>query len=457
MNIHVTRFLFLPLVVLFFSCTQEFTEELCPRIDSQRVQSSHLSVADIEEYITMCRDVDNTKSMLLSIDPLVDDEDTIAYIVNYPDGWEVLSADRRTDPVLIMCKSGSITKEELYSSPAQTAYMNNLVHNLKELAETPEIATKSSFSTSTTPPMSYTDEDGNWWVYVGRRLVTSQSRFQDHLLDTQWGQGETSTNYTGWNISMPYYTEASNSHCYAGCVPVAGAQVLYYLHYTLGTPEMTPVSSMCSAHLSGNRLTLRSSNVSFAPKIDCWDDMPKTLTSATSISDLEKVSTLLLRIGFKCNATYMPNGTSVSLYSLKNTMSSEYGISCTRSSSLSNNTIINWIYQNRLPVIAGVSTSHASESGEREPGAHAIIIDGCDKLFEQYAYQYRCGAPDSGIYHEEYYNFSHEYFAINWGYDGAGQVDDSGETIWYNTSYTYSIYGSRIESFDEYLYGFQIR
>lgn len=116
---------------------------------------------------------------------------------------------------------------------------------------------------------------------------------------------------------------------------------------------------------------------------------------------------------------------------------------------------------NKLPIIAAISgTRH--ESGKPDtPLYHAIVIDGYKRIYEIYIATYRCGAPDSGQYKYIPYTYSYEYIAMNWGYDGSGQVKSNGSTVWYNTKNTmgnspYQGAYDEITSFYDYIYGFKI-
>lgn len=453
------RYFFLLLLpLLISSCTDKSL--IVETVDASRKKSdAHISITELGDYIKMCRDIDMTKASSVNIEPLVSDGDTLAYLVNYGEGWELLSADKRTDPVLIMCKSGSVTLEELYSNPAQAAYMNGVEDNLKLLSTMPEVETKADGRSTPRPPMSFTDENGDWWVYVGRRVISSQTWFQDHLIQTQWGSGDQGSGNQKYNICMPYTNSTRTAHCFPGCGIIAAAQVLHYLHYKLGTPSVTPPDSYCNAYISGNSLILGSTQVSFSTPTDCWDDMPLSITAETPVSDIRKVSSLMLHLGFNANAKYKVNETTSTLSDLWFALDHDYGIGCTKINNyMSYTSLRNQICYNKLPVIAAVSITRTPDVGSAVNEGHAVIIDGFNKLTEVYAYTYRCGAPDSGIYQDQYYTFDNEYIAINWGASGKGQVGSNGDTVWYNTDYTFSFRnGSNlytINTFNEYLYGF---
>lgn len=393
------------------------------------------------------------------IEPIKDNVDTLAYLVNYENGWELLSADMRTDPVLITCDSGNIGIEELYSNPAQIAYMNNLMSDMKILAENPEPVTKANIPlrANSTPPMTYTDEDGNWWVYVGRELNYSENYFQDHLIETQWGQGENGI----WNVCLPYKNQSKSQHCYAGCVVVAAAQVLHYLHSKIGVPAKSPVNSTCDKYIENDNLVLNSSDFTLGPETDCWDEMPLTQyqTGATD-DDYRKVSSLFLKLGHGFKVKYTSGGAATSLPNMKNYLSSAYGIKCDiQTTRMDYSSFKKQIFSQKLPVVAAVtSTTIDNNTGAENTGKHAIIIDGYHQQIDHYTYTYRCGPPDTGIYRSKSILFAYQRIAINWGYDGRGQVDNVG-TVWYNTDYNFVADGDysreRIDSFDEYLYGFR--
>ena len=174
---------------------------------STKVTPTHLAA-----YINGYKGIPKTRSADVSIDPILNGTDTVMYLVNYPEGgWEVLSADLRVPKVLVMCKGGSMTIEELVSNPAEEDLYGAMGDYISYLHDNPDL--------------EVTDSLGNWsdvahqtenmqtreiesWVLIGTTVLEDIVEEQDHLTETKWGQGCYYSSNT-WNISAPY----RNSHC----------------------------------------------------------------------------------------------------------------------------------------------------------------------------------------------------------------------------------------------------
>ena len=87
---------------------------------------------EINTYLEINKGYTSTKASCVSVEPVLCNSDTVFYIVNYEKGWEVLSGDKRAPRVLVKCDGGNITKDNLYSSPAQSAFFQALETNLSK-------------------------------------------------------------------------------------------------------------------------------------------------------------------------------------------------------------------------------------------------------------------------------------------------------------------------------------
>lgn len=140
-------------------------------------RSSKLTLDDVESIIIERNNLRTRVIPTYRIDPILCGRDTVMYLVNYDNGWDVISGDLRTDPILIFCDEGSITEEELYSNPAQEAVMKGLTQYLDSLVNNPvKILDNSHSKGNPTPPYSYFDASGVLWVYDGRFLAYSTNQ-----------------------------------------------------------------------------------------------------------------------------------------------------------------------------------------------------------------------------------------------------------------------------------------
>ncbi len=396
----------------------------------------HVRPDDIVAYLNQRGSDLSTKAMAdVSIEPVVYNSDTVYYIVNYGKGWEVLSADKRAPRVLIQCDGGRITKADLLSSPAQRAFLEALEVNLSKALHDDDFYSNADISDSW---LSYDNTDNtqreqNTNKTINSRGLISQERtvissyVRDHLLSTKWGQGYP------WNQRAPYIDSTLTNHCLTGCVPVAAAQVLYYLHYKIGKPVGTYGFSTCNAYIPSDAdyLVLSPSDITFSYNAPIhWADLPLTAGSA---GQHYKVSTLMMRIGYLYGAKYYRDQTFSSTSKACTYFPSEFSISCSYADSLSlsqlNSISRSQIYDNQLPILMAI---YEVVNGEVNSG-HSIVLDGYKYLEERVVSTFVYYQLDGTPYIETYTTTEiSRYLAINWGWDGSGDSDASGNTIWYN-------------------------
>ena len=144
-----------------------------------------------------------------SITPYLNENgDTIAYIANYDEGWEVLSNDRRVPMVLASSEKGSFNLDEIKKDENLNSYWNSIEEGLTTLKETPitendtlgsgwnayyieneDIAEEDIVRTSATYAELTPGENGYWEVIDSyTELISSE----------QSARGIT----TGWDKSM---------------------------------------------------------------------------------------------------------------------------------------------------------------------------------------------------------------------------------------------------------------
>lgn len=447
LNMKHMKFCYLKLFVFasffcLFSCKASLLTE--PGEDvifaSESFCDSRVTVADVRDYIRSLGYSGNVKSTNApDISPVVSAADTVMYIVNYPEGWEVLSGDRRLGPVLIRCESGSVTEESLYSNPAMSAFLDGLVGTLDSLRQNPVPMSSVAPISNPNPPMSFRDENGVLWMYSERYMSSSSRQKQDPLLGLKWGQGTKNHSLypkQKWNVCAPYDSPNRTSHCYMGCSPVAIAQVLYYLHGKNGIPASFYKNAVCTAYLasSSSSVTLSNSNTTFSSYGNYWSLMPASGATATD-EGFSVVSAFMLGIGKELKSTYKYDGTSTPTSNFKAAFSA-YGYNCKESSSFSASEIRNQIYTKKNPIVANISgTRYYSDANkENQRLDHTVVIDGYEYVKENYTYVYKNGDSGTFVYKYMPYTFEYEYFSCNWGYDGDGQYNASGDVIWLNMS-----------------------
>jgi len=171
------------------------------------------------------------------------------YIVNYNEGgFVILSADRRTQPVLGFSVSNKFIIDE-------GSYPDGLEFWLEDA--------KSQISEIQKSNIKQSDNEKLAWRLVQQAIINeiNSSKFEpiedcyEHtvtytkgpLLNTTWYQTG------GFNDDLPYITcNGSSFQVYAGCVPIAMAQVMKYYQY----PTNYNWSSMPSSYATSTTASL---------------------------------------------------------------------------------------------------------------------------------------------------------------------------------------------------------
>ena len=214
-----------------------------PRRSYLNHRGTFVSIGDIQNYIK--RDYPATRSLQAGearIDPYLDGSsgDTLMYIINYPNGqgWKILSADARTPAVIAFGNEGSFSLQG--AGGAVAAWMEGVGQDLRRVRNSTDdeltfsdeqIAGNRAFWADEPTRLNPEDpigEEGYWEETTTTQLEYINSI--DHLTP-QWCQRPP------YNQYCPFASDGLGGRARAGCVAVAGAHVLYYLHKKLGVPQ----------------------------------------------------------------------------------------------------------------------------------------------------------------------------------------------------------------------------
>lgn len=305
-----------------------------------------------------------------SILPFSFRNETVFYIVNFPDnqGWQIVSSDQRTPAILAESPHGSFSLDTdnagLYAwmiGIAEDMYAVRHAANTDLSFSEEEISCNTRFW-SKEPSRSldpHPEDDGAW---VGTSTtVTEVYDTIPHLTSTQWAQRDP------YNEYCPLTTNGTG-RAPAGCVAVAGAQMLYYLHDKWGVPEYMESSAYCSGYVGTGNYIMTQWN----PTNTVWDDMITSLCYG-SCSHYHPESVMIARVGWLIGANYDNDGTSASMDNLVDDVFNLYDIDCDYGS-YSENAVKNSLLSG-LPVIVGASRQWYPNWDFNIPG-HAFLIDG---------------------------------------------------------------------------------
>ena len=293
------------------------------------------------------------------ITPLgLDDEETLCYVINYGDGWEVISADKRTPVVLAHCDTGYLDLDNLRkqnSLKGVDIWLNGLERDVRYVREStdfmPEdeaarhgmeeslifwkaLLNPSQFIMENTPKTKAFDDpfpgNGHWELID---VTTTSVSSTVCLTTTQWDQG------SPYNTYCPPPTSGASNNSAAGCVAVAGAQQLYYLHSFLGVPAEGPTLVSFSGDGSNYSITVGGYSSSV------WTSMGSGYSP--------EVGVLIAYVGGSVSTQYgIESGAYMS--DLVQDVFIPNGIQCTFSTSLN----VNAVYDNLLagfPVVTNAA------------------------------------------------------------------------------------------------------
>ena len=242
-------YLFLVLMVTLVACNEHDYLEKEATIEYTKKNTTFDNVTD---YVHFAKNGGNRSrsTAMNSITPSLNENgDTIAYIVNYNEGWEVLSNDRRTPMVLASSEKGSFNLDEIKKNDNLNSYWTSIEEELTALKETPvtendtlgtgwnayyieneDIAEEDMVRTNAAYALPVPGQNG-YWVVIDSYTTTTKDEFSERAITTAWHQR--------MNSYIPKAVNARGEleNCLAGCTAIAGAQYLYYLHNKNNRPQ----------------------------------------------------------------------------------------------------------------------------------------------------------------------------------------------------------------------------
>ncbi|MCQ2239878.1 MAG: C10 family peptidase [Bacteroidaceae bacterium] len=258
-------------VAALFSCNQEsmLIEGEGSLFYEENVSEENLSTGNfvgvatstyqnVVQYLKFGVDGRQTRSMQevsSMLEPYVMDGDTVAWIANYDEGWELLSNDRRSPLVLARSESGRFSLDSENEAAADfiremlnQQYMlhnrefedNDTIHGdwsvyyLPAESISPEEIIHNQKATRLSQDPDDGEEHYGYWLLLSQTDLGTNITTHPHAITTHWDQH--------MNTYIP-------NQCVAGCVGVAGAQYLYYL-YTQNHRPATIVNT-ASLNLDG--------------------------------------------------------------------------------------------------------------------------------------------------------------------------------------------------------------
>lgn len=241
----VLLFTLVSVILMFVSCTSHYEEEINEVMEQQSVPLTRASdsLQDDGDYNVDSRLLAkylrlSGKSMRQhSVIPLVEDGDTLAYCIQYEDGWDIISGDKRCAPVMITSDSGICNIHD-YDIQGLLDYIKDIKHsNTGEVISTWGFLSNEKGSDSTTPitraggsPESFTV---GMWRAIDTVLVDEVTQIP-HIIQAFWSQS------SPWNMFTPYINGQKSS---VGCSVVAAGQIIHHFRKNNAMGVVFPVEA----------------------------------------------------------------------------------------------------------------------------------------------------------------------------------------------------------------------
>lgn len=387
--------LFFSFVYFAFSCSSKRNLNL---LENHTRKSSALTKALVgrgiqEEYYVTENDLQNyvkfrileakckgQSVILSSISPIRWDSIPCLYVLQYERGFEIVAADKRSPvPIAINSKGTfsecddpdgfgghlSLIASEVFLSlagflpPASQEEEKNIQESLNFWLlinkQTPIVSNNKLDSISEGANRGGHFPQGFWEMVIAE----SEEEVYDsipHLTTTVWHQ------HNIYNLYCPEDRDTLNSivRCPAGCVAIAGAQMLYFLHNKDGVPSTSPSQGSCTGYVYDNSYIQNFGNHSTS-----------TWASMSSISVVDTCAALLVGdVGKRLHMDYAWDGSGAYTEDLVDDVFSPYGWNCTYLDDYSSSIIINSLQSGYPIVCAGCRTVRGVDKV-----GHAFLVD----------------------------------------------------------------------------------
>lgn len=310
----------------------------------------------------------------VSVTPYIEDGDTLMYIVQYEEGWELYSANKAAHMVLCSSEVGEFHMNDPKMPSAMKEFIAGYIEELKELsnANIKEIdstwgnlvltdrrmdnGTINVHKNGISKVIRYPEVPSGTWILIGREQVSSSTNISEKLTETYWEQE------SPWNNYAKLVLSDKNEYIkgLAGCVPVALGQYMYHTHYLNNVPSSTVDTAV---EINGGLDYTFSGN-----STEIWDKMAKRNT-ILSIG-VDEVAIFLGYIGRQLNANYGNELTEVNDYRIPIYLKDVYSKVFTQSDL--EYSYIKLSIDNQYPVIAHATTNIQTKS---MTASHLFLID----------------------------------------------------------------------------------
>ncbi len=379
----------------------------------------------------------------VSLTPYVENGDTLLFVAQYKDGWEVYSTCHAVDMVPFSSDTGIFSLDDpdmpkaLKDLIIETAKdfsqisRDNVegVHPSWKIAVVDEEDLKQGYiiekGNGKTKAITYSEAPTGRWTLLKSEIISESTYKSPKLTITKWDQDFPWNRYSKYIINEDNILEAAP----VGCVAVAIGQYFYYTHFYNEVPYGAADTAIPINN--GIDFTFSGSNP------NQWDRMA-TVYKYGSIG-LDATAIFLGDLGRKLNTIYKLDGASVSDSSIKSFLNATYNVSFT--SVDFDYTYVEKSLISKYPVLGTTESNKYSNGKPKDKiGGHAFLIDRYKQNIRKIKYTYGLirdpwtgPGPDpfmsdkvdeSGNILQYAYTkemeqtFTESSIAMNWGYSG---------------------------------------
>ena len=283
-------------------------------------------------------------------------------------GWKILSADARTPALLAEGETGAFSLED--GNDGVRLWMDCLAEDMANIRNLPSsmlnfseedinnnLAFWSIESSLLTPREII---QGNWVVQT--TVDTLVYEVVEHMVPRwdQWGD---------YNHYCPFKSDGSGSRAPAGCVALAGSEVLYYLHNKLGVPATMVSEGYCTGDVNNYSRSFSS------PNSTIWNDMDTLYHYPGTLVYPYPEALLVGFVGSLADMNYNNDYSWTLPAKLRTQVFEPLGISCSHGSY--NENIVKASLDAKMPVIVTASDMLIPLDFE----IHCFVIDGFKKTY----------------------------------------------------------------------------
>lgn len=462
-------YLFLTLSLTLVSCAKSELDMSYPAINNggeskcivKDTSNNDVSINDVISIVERDCPLSKSTEDQFEVTPYLSSEsDTLMYIVNYKNGqgWKIYSSDKRTPAILAEGDTGSFSLEE--GSPAVAVWMSCVANDMARVRKSTdeeltfsedEILFNKAFWTGEQPRFNGDPPSPDYPLGHWEETVYSQTVEYDHIdhMVAHWDQA------APYNECCPYYVNSS-TRAVAGCVAIAGSQLLLYLHNKIGVPEYMFSEGYCVGDINGFEKYFTNSTNSV------WSSMSTNYQAYSPTMLPEAI--LISYVGLRVNMHYCDDIFGQYSWALPSNLKTDlfeyHGINCSRGS-YDENTVKSSLL-NQMPVIVSASNMLVPLDGN----IHCFVIDGYRRTRTQYTHYhyYVLDETPTGPYMmpKEYTTYTYSSpqltsIKINWGWSsqwGSNPINDG----WYSLTAGWTVTNGGTYDYNYYVnmtYGFE--